>query len=183
MCVPVSLFLVALSLLPPGLFSGCGEQGLPQPWRAGFSLQWRLLLQSVGSGALGLPQLWYQGSVVMAPGLWSTDSVVVVHGLLLLACGDPSGSGIEPMSPVLAGRFFTTEPPGKPHIFLNCQFILILPNQIQHQWIFTSCHSLLNLFSPTLRIMVSVSSVCVCTHAYVCLCVFYIPLQLLFMTL
>ena len=55
MCVPACLFLVALSLLPPGLFSGCGEQGLLQPWHAGFSLQWHLLLQSVGSGALGLP--------------------------------------------------------------------------------------------------------------------------------
>ena len=29
--------------------------------------------------------------------------------------GDLLGSGIEPASPALAGRFFTTEPPGKPH--------------------------------------------------------------------
>ena len=28
------------------------------------------------------------------------------------------GSGIEPVSPALASRFFTTEPPGKPHINL-----------------------------------------------------------------
>ena len=28
------------------------------------------------------------------------------------------GPGIEPMSPALAGRFFTTEPPGKPYAFL-----------------------------------------------------------------
>jgi len=27
---------------------------------------------------------------------------------------DLLGPGIEPMSPALAGRFFTTEPPGKP---------------------------------------------------------------------
>ena len=27
---------------------------------------------------------------------------------------DPPGPGIEPMSPALAGGFFTTEPPGKP---------------------------------------------------------------------
>ena len=27
---------------------------------------------------------------------------------------DLSGPGIEPMSPALAGGFFTTEPPGKP---------------------------------------------------------------------
>ena len=30
------------------------------------------------------------------------------------------GPGIQPVSPALAGRFFTTEPPGKPSIlFLN----------------------------------------------------------------
>ena len=28
--------------------------------------------------------------------------------------GDLSDSGIEPVSPVLAGGFFTTEPPGRP---------------------------------------------------------------------
>ena len=33
---------------------------------------------------------------------------------------DLSGSGIEPGSPALAGRFFTTEPPGKPSfLFFN----------------------------------------------------------------
>ena len=29
--------------------------------------------------------------------------------------GDLPGPGIEPVSPALAGRFFTTEPPGKPY--------------------------------------------------------------------
>ena len=29
---------------------------------------------------------------------------------------DLPGSGIEPVSPALAGRFFTTEPPGSPSI-------------------------------------------------------------------
>ena len=34
----------------------------------------------------------------------------------LLLCGmwDLPGSGIKPVSPALAGRFFTTEPPGNP---------------------------------------------------------------------
>ena len=54
------------------------------------------------------------GSVVVAPRLWSTSSVVVVHGLSCSEiCGLP-GSGIESMSPALAGGFFTTEAPGKP---------------------------------------------------------------------
>ena len=33
-------------------------------------------------------------------------------------------SGIKPMSPALAGGFFTTEPPGKPHKGFNTQLIL-----------------------------------------------------------
>ena len=40
----------------------------------------------------------------------------------LVACGmwDSPGSGIEPVSSALAGKFFITEPPGKPgKKFLN----------------------------------------------------------------
>ena len=35
-------------------------------------------------------------------------------GLSFSSPGDPPEPGIEPMSPELAGGFFTTEPPGKP---------------------------------------------------------------------
>ena len=35
-------------------------------------------------------------------------------GLPFPSLGDLSDPGIEPESPALAGRFFTTEPPGKP---------------------------------------------------------------------
>ena len=35
-------------------------------------------------------------------------------GLLFPTPGDFSNAEIEPMSPALAGGFFTTEPPGKP---------------------------------------------------------------------
>ena len=49
-------------------------------------------------------------------------SIVVAHGLsncgaqawLLHGVWDLPGPGIEPVSPALAGEFFTTEPPGKP---------------------------------------------------------------------
>ena len=34
-------------------------------------------------------------------------------GLTFLSTGDPPDPGIEPMSPTLAGGFFTTEPPGQ----------------------------------------------------------------------
>ncbi|KAB0345653.1 hypothetical protein FD754_022579 [Muntiacus muntjak] len=36
-------------------------------------------------------------------------------GLPFLSPGDLLNPGIKPRSPALAGRFFTTEPPGKPH--------------------------------------------------------------------
>ena len=36
-------------------------------------------------------------------------------GLPFPAPGEPSNSGIKPMSPALAGRFFTTEPSGNGH--------------------------------------------------------------------
>ena len=36
-------------------------------------------------------------------------------GLVALSCvWGPPGPGMEPVSPALAGGFFTTEPPGKP---------------------------------------------------------------------
>ena len=45
------------------------------------------------------------------------------NGLLSLMPGDLPGPGIEPMSlasPALAVGFFTTEPPGKPKVDLQC---------------------------------------------------------------
>ena len=33
--------------------------------------------------------------------------------------GDLPDPGIEPTSPALAGRFFTTEPPGKPYLVVE----------------------------------------------------------------
>ena len=56
------------------------------------------------------------GPVAAAPRLQSTT--VVYKGLVAPRhVGDLPGSGIEPMSPASAGRFFTTEPPGKPNFF------------------------------------------------------------------
>ena len=53
------------------------------------------------------------GSVVEAPGLSSTNSIVVVQELSC-SCGIFLGQGLKLVSPALAGRFFTTEPPGRP---------------------------------------------------------------------
>ena len=46
-------------------------------------------------------------------------------GLPFPSPGDLPDPGIEPMSPALAGGFFTTEPPGKPayiYIYTNIQY-------------------------------------------------------------
>ena len=44
-------------------------RGTRQLWRAGFSLWWLLLLQSMGSRTYGLQKLQHVGSVVSAPRL------------------------------------------------------------------------------------------------------------------
>ena len=40
-------------------------------------------------------------------------------GLSFSSPGNLPGPGIEPASPALAGGFFTSEPPGKPHLSVN----------------------------------------------------------------
>ena len=50
-------------------------------------------------------------------------------GLPFLSPGDLPDPETEPRSPVLAGRFFTTEPPGKP--YLTCVNVFNLNNPIQ----------------------------------------------------
>ena len=72
----------------------------------GFSLLWILLLRSRALGRLG--------SEFAAHGLWSTDLVVMTHGL---SCLHLPKSGIEPVSPALASGFFTPETPGKSQNF------------------------------------------------------------------
>jgi len=45
---------------------------------------------------------------------WDFSGKNTGEGFYFLLHGDLPDLGIEPMSPALAGRFFTTEPPGKP---------------------------------------------------------------------
>ena len=87
--------------------------GYSSLWCAGFSLQWLLLLRSMGSRCAA--------SVVVAGGLSSCGSRALEHRLsscgaqAQLLCGmwDLPWPGLEPVSPALAGRFLTTVPPGK----------------------------------------------------------------------
>ena len=76
---------------------------------ADFSLQWRILLQSMGCRC--------RGSVAVAHGLRSFSPQAPENrlkwALLLCYMWDLPRPGIEPMSPASVGGFFASEPPGK----------------------------------------------------------------------
>ena len=82
-----------------------------QLWCTSFSLWWLLLLQSMGSRAHSLQQFCLPGSTAQAQQLWC-------RGQLLRGTQDLLRSGIEPLSSALAGKFCTTELPGKPQKFI-----------------------------------------------------------------
>ena len=63
------------------------------------------------------------------------------HDKLLLSMWHLPGSGIEPMSPALAGRFFSTETPGKPP-----QPFLICFTPRHQQSALASCHRAAAIF-------------------------------------
>ena len=96
-------------------FSSCSEQGLL------FVAVCRLLIV-VASLCCRAWALGTWASVVVACelsscGLWALECRLSSCGAwALLLCGmwDLPGPGLEPVSPVLAGRFPTTAPPGKP---------------------------------------------------------------------
>ena len=62
-------------------------------------------------------QLWQAGATLLLGSMGCREyglSSCVAWALLLPACGiSVPGPGVQPMSPALAGRFFTTGPPGK----------------------------------------------------------------------
>ena len=107
-------FWLCLVLIPMWAFLELWQAGASlQLGYVGFSLQWLLWLQSRGSRVWGLQQLRLPGSRTQAQSLWHT-------GLVALQYGDLPRPGIESMSSVLlAGRFLTTESPGKPYSLKN----------------------------------------------------------------
>ena len=65
-------------------------------------------------------------------------------GLPFSSPGDLSDSGIEPTSPALAGRFFTNEPSGKPHLVLllsSKSAVCLLVTQLPFSLLFPFLHS------------------------------------------
>ena len=109
------IFSCASSSSLHDLFPGCGDRGLLSScgaWAShcgGYSC-----CGATGSRACGLQQLWLSDSRARAQELWYT--VLIARGMWNLP-----RSGIEPVSPALAGGFFTTELPGKPHSEYNTQ--------------------------------------------------------------
>ena len=94
-CAESSLLCWAFSVVQSG--------GKPSLWCVHSSLQ---LLSHCGAQALGT-----QASVVQRTGSRAQSQHT---GLVLCSMCDHPGSGIKPMLLEVAGRFFTTEPPGKP---------------------------------------------------------------------
>ena len=70
--------------------------------------------------------LGYVGLVVAVPGLQSTGSVVVEHGLRCFAHVGSSWTGRDSMSPARAGGFLVTEPPAKPPFVYFCLCVYCL---------------------------------------------------------
>ena len=129
-CFIVSLFLAVLGLR--WCTGGCSLV-------AGFSLWWLLWLQSTGSRARGLWSLQHVGSVVAAPRLLSTGSVVLANGL---SCSTARGifpdQGWNPCLLPLAGGFLVTEPPRKYILnIINERRFLVLLNCGTHC---VNCH-------------------------------------------
>ena len=118
----IYLFLAALGLcgclgfslvVPTG---GCSSSPC-----SGFSLQW-LLLFCLGHELQGR-QAGFSGCSTWA--LEHRLSSCDTRASLLHGMWDLPGTGVEPVSPVLAGEVFTTESPGKPcMIYFNLLFYL-----------------------------------------------------------
>ena len=97
-----------------GLCLVAGSRGYSSLWCTDFSL--------CGFSCCGARALGTRASVVVAGGLSSCGLWALEHrlsscgtqALLLRGMWDLPRPGLEPVSPALAGRFLTTEPPGKP---------------------------------------------------------------------
>ena len=103
-------FGCAGSLLLYQLFSGCSEPGLFFSCSALASHCDSSSVQALGHTGFSCCYVWAQQ-------LWFPSSRAQAQQLWYRSTWNLPRPGIEPMSPALAGRFFTTEPPGKPLFF------------------------------------------------------------------
>ena len=99
----LNLFLTMLGLCCCRLFCSGSNRGILSSWGA----------QTSHCSGFSRGRTWAVGCVDFS----SCSSWALEHRLdscSTCGMGDLLGSGIEHVSPVLVGRFFTTEPPGKP---------------------------------------------------------------------
>ena len=89
-----------------GLSLVAASGGYSLLWCAGFSLQWLLLLRSMGSRCTGFSSC---GTRALERRLSSCGA----RAWLFRGMWDPPGPGLEPVSPALAGGFLTIAPPGR----------------------------------------------------------------------
>ena len=97
------------------VFSSCAQWGLIFIVVRALLIAVALLLWSTGSRYTGFSS----GSS------WALEHSLSTQAYSLRSMTDHPGSGIKPMFPELAGRFFTTEPPGKPIYVCVCVYIYI----------------------------------------------------------
>ena len=136
------IFGYAGSSLLHVLFSSCGEGALLQLRCTGFSLKWLFCFGAWTRGHMGCSGC---GLCALEHRLSSWGSCALEHRLsswgswaqVLYSMWNLPRPRMEPISLALAGRFFTTEPPGKPlfslyyFIFnytIRCLLILQLSN-------------------------------------------------------
>ena len=104
-----------------GLFSSCGGWRLlsscgARAFCGGFSC---CRAQAPGLAGFSLCGTWLSSCSSWAPE--HRLSRCGARAWMLRGMWDLPGSGVEPVSPTLAGRFFTTGPPGKPEaLFFKC---------------------------------------------------------------
>ena len=92
-------------------------------WHAG-PLWWLLSLQVKVSRVLGPQYLQHMSSVVVAPGLWSTGLIVVVHRpSCSLACGIFPGQGSNPCLLHWQADSLLLNHQGNPKITYSFQFV------------------------------------------------------------
>ena len=119
---------------------------LPQCWGKVFSnplLSLRLLFScSVMSDSYATP--WT--IVCQAPIFMGFPRQVYWSGRPFPSPGDLPDPGMEPMSPALAGRFFTTEPRGKPKYEVTHMYFCTYPLSVWWSFLLLACWKLYNCY-------------------------------------
>ena len=102
-------------------------------WQAGATLSCDVLAPHCGD--FSFCGLWPRelGPQQLGSGLRSTDSTAGAHSLVALDTWDPPGSGVEPVSPALAGDSLIPEPPWTS---LVAQLVKNLP-ALQETWVWS----------------------------------------------